>query len=674
MDLIDGAETPPPPQHDLNVVYRPDIEGLGLREAPSQAGQDAELLAMLSGARQEDKKDDNAAALLLSEPLVPDQQAAARPAVLSVNLLDTEPASVNLLEPASVNLLEPEPQQQAVSGGQAVPSLLGGLEEPSTAASVSAADQLLLGDLASSPAPRQGWKESTFTDELPAAPRGVIDLSAPSSSAPSAAAQGVASQAQPSAPPTAGKELSAFNKTTGFGSQDLFPEDQPKSDSQQVLGQFMEILPENVKEQVKTQLAAAGCAVREATPAPAEAAAPSTAEQGASTEEHERKALERAVEGRWVPTYMRQQLHEHGHTELPTRPNAHEYSANQPPPSLADAFQGMGEDLGEGCQNLIQYIMAVLSTCAFHCQMCTEHAASTAHEQAIFVQENGLQGLCTQASGAADGLSDVPGRLPDEEASGFGPVRSRWRRHMQVGNRIVTFKRMLEISKTMLTGDSAPAQFGRVVQARKMTQHTFYREATIESCTFVSEVNTDIIPNDVLQHVCSGAARCQEKWFVEVEENRAQVEISNELAQGMVLVILRMDIMADSPSSACEVDSRLYVRSQNRETPLPVGLMERLIEAHTVYSESYRELIVSLAAEDESQLPVVRWQQPDRAPSWAAEGPRRSTSGISQPPPLEVPSKAVGGLNLGMGLQDTGAVGVEKAMMMQMADGIGQGI
>eukprot|EP00971_Amphidinium_carterae_P164130 3253934-Amphidinium_carterae.1 len=65
--------------------------------------------------------------------------------------------------------------------------------------------------------------------------------------------------------------------------------------------------------------------------------------------------------------------------------------------------------------------MAVLSTCAFHCQMCTEHAvssellqqpwarqrteegkvfrlqASTAHEQAIFVQENGLQGLCTQA-------------------------------------------------------------------------------------------------------------------------------------------------------------------------------------------------------------------------------------------------------------------------------------
>mmetsp|Transcript_44916 Transcript_44916/g.82001 ORF Transcript_44916/g.82001 Transcript_44916/m.82001 type:complete len:670 (-) Transcript_44916:127-2136(-) len=668
MDLIDGADTTaaPPPQHDLNVVYRPDMDGLGLREAAPEVGADSDLMDVLGVARQEGKKEESAAALLLSEPLVPDQQAAARPAETSVNLLDSEPASVNLLET--------EPPQRDTSGGQAVPSLLGGLENTSTVSAADQVDQLLLGDMAASPAPRQGWQESTYTDETPTAPRGVIDLSAPSSAAPStSAAPAVAiNQAQPSAPAAAGKDLSAFNKTAGFGSQDLFPEDQPKSESQQVLGQFVEMLP----EQVKTQLAAAGCALPEAAPsapAPAEAAAPSSAEPGASTEEHERKALERAVEGRWVPTYMRQQLQENGHTELPSRPNAHEYSANQPPPSLADAFQGMGEDLGEGCQNLIQYIMAVLSTCAFHCQMCTEHAASTAHEQAIYVQENGLQGLCMQA-GTGDGLSDVPGRLPDEESSGFGPIRSRWRRHMQVGNRMVTFKRMLEISKTMLTGDSAPAQFGRVVQARRMTQHTFYREATIETCTFVSEVNTDLIPNDVLQHVCSGAARCQEKWFVEVEENRAQVEITNDLAQGMVLVILRMDITAESPTSPCEVDSRLYVRSQNRDTPLPVGLMERLIEAHTIYSESLRELIVSLAAEDESQLPVVRWQQPDRAPSWAAEGPRRPASGIGQSPPPEVPSKAVGGLNLGMGLQDTAAVGVEKSMLMQMADGIGQGI
>jgi len=78
-------------------------------------------------------------------------------------------------------------------------------------------------------------------------------------------------------------------------------------------------------------------------------------------QEHVHKAVDRACEGRWVPTYMRHQMAENGHTTVPTgaNPNAHEYNASRPVPTVGSTAQDMGQEMGEAAQNMISFMVAV---------------------------------------------------------------------------------------------------------------------------------------------------------------------------------------------------------------------------------------------------------------------------------------------------------------------------
>eukprot|EP00913_Durusdinium_trenchii_P034499 g32275.t1 len=92
--------------------------------------------------------------------------------------------------------------------------------------------------------------------------------------------------------------------------------------------------------------------------------------------------------GRWVPTYMRQQLAAGGHTSLPSAPNGHEFSASAQPPSCGQAFIDMGHDFGEGAQAVLEFMAAFFTSLTFQCQACSHHAISTAHEQVMVLGDD----------------------------------------------------------------------------------------------------------------------------------------------------------------------------------------------------------------------------------------------------------------------------------------------
>merc|ERR1719272_130112 len=117
-------------------------------------------------------------------------------------------------------------------------------------------------------------------------------------------------------------------------------------------------------------------------------------------------------------------MHEHGHTSVPSasNPNAHEYSASAAPPTIGSTFDSLGEDLGEQAQTMLNFIIAVVTSLSFQCQMCTHQTATTAHERVMVFGEN----LCSEVHLDHSDDGELPlGPLPSEAASGYGPMRSR---------------------------------------------------------------------------------------------------------------------------------------------------------------------------------------------------------------------------------------------------------
>ncbi|CAJ1329574.1 unnamed protein product [Effrenium voratum] len=243
----------------------------------------------------------------------------------------------------------------------------------------------------------QPMNELEFMGLLDAYPESspVVDLSQAQAQAPAQAAPAPArAPAAPAAPAPAMSRIPANAK--GFGSDDLFGARQKESS---MFESMCKMLPEQVTQRVD-------CLAVSTEPEEvieARSADPVTAQHtvGASLESGKEKikevsssrsqrlifqatAVNRSMEGRWVPTYMRQQLAAGGHTALPSAPNGHEFSATSQPPSCGQAFVDMGQDFSEGAQAVLEFMAAFFTSLTFQCQACGQHAISTAHEQALW--------------------------------------------------------------------------------------------------------------------------------------------------------------------------------------------------------------------------------------------------------------------------------------------------
>lgn len=213
------------------------------------------------------------------------------------------------------------------------------------------------------------WEQEEFD------PNKVVNLSEtkpapPPEPEPRAAAAPSQSQApQPTAHPMQRIPANA----TAFGSDDLFGPARPQEESamdavynfpgkvrQHVLADCMGVVPSEPEVRID----------------PAEAGVPVPSQEESVT-------INRAIEGRWVPTYMRQQLVAGGHTSLPSAPNGHEYAATAQPPSLGQAFADVGSDLGESAQYFMEFMAAFFTSLSFQCQACGQQTVSTAHEQVM---------------------------------------------------------------------------------------------------------------------------------------------------------------------------------------------------------------------------------------------------------------------------------------------------
>lgn len=593
----------------------------------------------------------------------------------------------------------------------------------------SSSAHALAGTATAAAAQARNTKEKSLMDDLPPGVtveeyrQAIIDLSKPAATeasesaaaAPAGAGLGIgggggghggsaaSSRAMP--PTAAGTDAGSsrranvgdFKDAQAFGSDDLFGGgDKSKID------QVLDMLPQPVKQQLQAAPCLRGTADTVVSDDEAGDAVIQRVDQAGvrevsgagqvevSFEEQQRRAaLERACEGQWVPTYMRQQLRENGHTTLPpsSMPNAHEYDARRGPPTAEATFADVAEDLQETAQNMLNFVWVVLSSLAFQCQMCSHHSASVAHEQVVAFGEN----LCTEVRNVNAGEEAI-GPIADEESAGYGPMRSRLRRSMQG----VSFQQLLDTARRTLITNVAPPEFRRAVKSRELLRNTADAMSGTEDWVFHVEVSPDVLPQEALQHVWP--LTCRERWHIQTRESRAFVEIVNDPCSGPVAVVLRIDIDGTA-EGGCEVDSRLYARPQEHGAVLPRGLVEHLCEAHHQYSESLRDVTLALVGDGAGRgaqqelaslamgaalgtqgqaapgadsaaaapLPVVQWPVPHkRPPSWAAEGPApRSMDSAPGRSPRVPAQRGVGGLPTA-----PGAAGVDASMLMQVAEGI----
>ncbi|CAE8716698.1 unnamed protein product, partial [Polarella glacialis] len=457
----------------------------------------------------------------------------------------------------------------------------------------------------------------------------------------------------------------------GFGSDDLFgpaagPERSMQEEAEKALGAVYRLLPDQVKLAVPDCMAATHADDREELLVDRQVGEVEGVEEesrNALEEEHEATAVNRAVEGRWVPTYMRHQLAAGGHTTLPSAPNAHEYSAGEAPPSLGATFLEMGVDLGEGAQAVLDFLGTFLATFSVQCQVCSHQTVSSAHDQVITFGEN----LCGAVP--EEGELVVLGPLVSEAAAGLGPIRSRVKRSMPG----VSFENLLQVVKMKLVTPSAAPEFARsAVRSRALAREVVDNTCGIEDWLFNTEVQPSMVPADYRTHICVSNGpmglhplKCHEIWHVERRGARAEVEITSAPSGSLVIVVLRLEIVG-LPNDGCEVDSRLFLRPREFGAMLPRGLVEELTEVHHLSSENLRDVVLAFGTEDapnsanaepepEAGLggqdyqgyaggiaqdghgppPVVQWPFKERVPSWAMDATpeKRSTSFAGVPLP-----------------------------------------
>lgn len=499
-------------------------------------------------------------------------------------------------------------------------------------------------------------------------------------------------------------------KTEGFGSEDLYPNSKPRSlttEAAEAWGKVVDKLPDNVKQYMPEPLvrnqapeAAVSSRANEVQP-PTNASAskppsvslaaghavaqsggglqmdrePSPALQPGTKLEagHQAATINRACEGKWVPTYMRQQLAAGGHTELPRGVNAHEYPADRPPPSVSSAFREMGEEVQESAQAMLTYVIAFLSTMALQCQMCSQNAATTVHESTVDF-------------GASDDA--MWGSIPDEASLGLGPMRSRVQRKLQG----VSLERLLDIAKTKLATHcnlvqvsgavhQLPAAFQRIVKAREFQRQAVDRSGDTESWFIRTEASTESIPQDALQLLglagFPGEMSFRERWQIQRKEAKATVDLSNEHLESIEVVIaIRMDIVDRPDLPGCEVDSRLYAKPRAHGAVMPLGLVERLTQLHHMHSESLRDAVMNLAEDGHSLAgafppPAVTVVQ-ESSPEPAATMPPVVNLGMQWPAaPEKRPCNTEESTRLNEKLQAHGGkVELDKSVLLQVADGI----
>jgi len=298
-------------------------------------------------------------------------------------------------------------------------------------------------------------------------------------------------------------------------------------------------------------------------------------------QKHVAVTVNRACEGRWVPTYMRRQLVDNGHTALPAAPNAHEHALDRRPPPLAVTLEAMINELAENAHVLVDYITTVVPHLASQWQWCTENAATAIHEHSVLLGEQ----LCEEFTPIS---MDEMGPLPDESVAGLGPMCS------MVGRTLpgMSFEEVLSTCKSLVT-PRAPPEFQRIVKSREILKDAVDEANSSKCWVFSTVVNPDILPTSFLPHLCAGPCLCRERWYIEPREGKASVEVSNEAAGTSVCVTLRIYITRCGEKD-CEVDSRLFTRPRHLGSVLPLGLLERLLEAHHLHSENLRDIIISL--------------------------------------------------------------------------------
>jgi len=585
---------PPPPQPDLNAVYRPDddpdLQNSLAAPVPGAGAAGSDQMDIFGDAQPAINPVD-----LFGEAPHP---AATGSAVVSTALLDLDDSA-----------------SPSIAGAEAVGGQGGGLfSELPPGVSL---DKPAVIDL-SAPGPTLPPLDSQQAAG-PSATRGSV-VPTTAAVAPVARISGAPPSGQSGQTP-AGTSRPIPRDSQAFGSDDLFGngsrERSIREEAVAALAPAMATiapamatihgyLPEQLKEQLKQHVPDCMAPVEDPSTEevfsarghngePSGPAAP-VAGTGALEEQHTNIAVDRAVQGRWVPTYMRQQLVQNGHTQLPSAPNAHEYDANAPPPNLGDAFAEMGQELGETAQTMLTFMIALISSLSLQCQMCSHSAASTVHEQVVTFCENPC-GACVQRADQAEEVV-VLGRPLDENAAGLGPVRSRLVRSFEG----LLFSQLVQVVKSQLVTAQAPPQFKRAVRSRELARQ-ISSGGEVEDWLFNTEVNVEAVPPGILQNLGLGPMEpfnCREIWHIEGRDGSAQVEISTVSTTSPVILVIRLDI-AEQPGveggfPSCQVDSRLYVRPRQHGAVLPLGFVEQLTEAHHVYSESLRDAILALAA------------------------------------------------------------------------------
>eukprot|EP00931_Biecheleriopsis_adriatica_P079841 TRINITY_DN5318_c0_g1_i1.p1 TRINITY_DN5318_c0_g1~~TRINITY_DN5318_c0_g1_i1.p1 ORF type:complete len:765 (+),score=182.17 TRINITY_DN5318_c0_g1_i1:31-2325(+) len=530
-----------------------------------------------------------------------------------------------------------------------------------------------LGDHTSEAAP--GRKDRPGAPE----PSAVIDLSRPVADNSAGQTREAKRAAPPSGPQAKAKSKAAAKakaaaahipaNAQGFGSDDVFGTGQRERSMQDdAIQAVYQMLPDQVKQQLPPLDACVNVTVadddieEEETPDPERSAAAQIAGDavtGAGGEleaQHTATAVNRTTEGRWVPTYMRHQLRAGGHTTLPQAPNAHEHSADAPPPSLSQAFMDMGQELGEGAQSVMDFFAAFLSTISVQCQVCTHQSVSDVHEQVMTFGDN----LCCDAATAEDGEEIIRGPLPSEAAAGLGPVRAQEVRRIPI-----SFEKMIEMARVKLVNYNRlnlPSEFHVAIKSRELAGQVVDNSSGAEDWSFVTEVQKDIVPTNFQAQVCRSAGplgfdalKCDERWHVQRVEARAQAEISSSPAGGNVIVALRLNIRRDPDSSnTCEVESRLFVRPRNHGNMLPLGLVEELGVVHRNFVERLTDVAHKLS---EEERPL---QEPEPEADLGGHVSRPEPPAVRRPEPPAVqwpaPQKAAGA--------------VDNSMLMQLAGGI----
>lgn len=328
------------------------------------------------------------------------------------------------------------------------------------------------------------------------------------------------------------------------------------------------------------------------------------------------QAADRACEGRWVPTYMRHQMADNGHAAIPQMPNAHEFSADQRPPTLGEALSDMGVELRQHAQVIIDMMMATLSTLALHCQLCSHQAAASVHERVMVLGDGVVLEGCSTACGPCRNpeiMSDqedeeetvLLGPIPHESTANLGPMRSRVC-HSLKG---VSLDALLLAAKCNFVTPQCPPELRRLTQTREFVRGYNDHEASAEDWLFHTIVDPAVLasfPLDAVKEVCGpGPMRCRERWHVEHLSKHASVEVTSEPAGGGVVVVLRLDIVQRPGDQGCDTDSKLYAWPRVTSMAMPPGLVERLVEAHHIHSESLRDVVLALNGPPQPPAPAV---------------------------------------------------------------------